>query len=234
MIQNHSTPRLDDSALAEPSAAHSSGEPSGWTGGLGALGRRIVRIAREEVRADPRKVAAHAVSSFLPQFSFNRTRTALLRAAGFRIGAFSAIMGGVNVTGPGKVTELLSIGERTIVSGPLHINLGAPIRIGNGVNLGHDVWLLTIDHEVGPSEYRCGLSLAAPITIGDGAWIGSRVTILPGISIGEGAIVGTGAVVTQDVPANTLVAGIPARFVRDLQLSERRSPRQQRASFLEE
>jgi acetyltransferase-like isoleucine patch superfamily enzyme len=218
---------------ASPPALHDSSE-SHASFGLGALGKRIARIALEEVRHDPRKVVAFAVSRFLPQFCFPRTRTAVLRAAGFRVGAFSAIMGAIDVTGPGNVGELLSIGERTIVSGPLHINLGAPVRIGSGVNLGHDVWLLTIDHEMGPSEYRCGLSLTAPITIGDGVWIGSRVTVLPGITIGDGAVVATGAVVTRDVPPNTLVAGIPARFVRDLQFAEPRSQRQQRATFLED
>jgi acetyltransferase-like isoleucine patch superfamily enzyme len=229
MTQDASTPILLDSV---PDSNAAPGPVSGWTD-LGMQGRRIARVAHEELRADPRKIAASAVSRLLPQFCFNRTRTALLRAAGFRIGAFSGIMGALDVTGPGDVTELFSIGERTIISGPLHVDLGARVRIGSGVNLGHEVWLLTIDHEIGSGEYRCGPSLTAPITIEDGAWIGSRVTILPGITIGKGAVVGTGAVVTRDVSPNTLVAGIPARFVRDLDSTQPRSSRQQRAAFLD-
>jgi maltose O-acetyltransferase len=231
MTQNASTPNLDD---AGPDSNTATGPVSGWTDGLGAHGWRIARVAHNELRADPRKVAALAVSRFLPQFCFNRTRTALLRAAGFRIGSFSGIMGALDVTGPGNVTELLSIGDRTIISGPLHVDLGAPVRIGNGVNLGHDVWLLTIDHEIGSGERRCGPSLAAPVTIEDGAWIGSRVTVLPGISVGRGAVVAAGAVVTRDVRPNTLVAGVPARFVRDLDSAPPRSLRQQGATFLDD
>jgi maltose O-acetyltransferase len=55
-----------------------------------------------------------------------------------------------------------------------------------------------------------------PVTIGNGAWLGARCTILPGVNVGEGAIVAAGAVVTHDVPANTMVAGVPARAIRDL------------------
>jgi maltose O-acetyltransferase len=218
---------------ASASALDDSGSASARTHGLGAFSKRIVRAARSEVRFDPRKVAGLAVSSFLPQFYFTRSRTALLRAAGFRIGASSAVMGSIDVTGPGALTELLTIGEKTIISGPLHINLGAAVRIGSGVNIGHDVLLLTIDHEMGDPEYRCGPSLAAPIAIGDGVWIGSRVTVLPGISIGKGAVVATGAVVAHDVPPHTLAAGIPARFVRDLESGQPRSTRQKRAVLLE-
>jgi acetyltransferase-like isoleucine patch superfamily enzyme len=195
---------------------------------------RILRVALAELRLDPRKVAAHSISRLLPQFAFNRTRTALLRAAGFHIGARSAVMGVFDVTGPGSVSELFSIGERTLISGPVHINLGAPVRIGNRVRIGHHVLLLTIDHEIGLSASRCGKLSAAPITIGDGAWLGSRVTVLSGISIGAGAVVATGAIVTRDVPPDTLVAGVPARFVRDLELDQPKSTRQQRAILIED
>ncbi len=71
---------------------------------------------------------------------------------------------------------------------------------------------------MGPSEARCGRLVAAPITIGNGVWIASRVTILPGITIGDGAVVAAGAVVTRDVAPNTLVGGVPAKVVRDLDL----------------
>jgi tetrahydrodipicolinate N-succinyltransferase len=58
--------------------------------------------------------------------------------------------------------------------------------------------------------------VAAPISIGDGVWIGSRVTVLPGVSVGRGAVVAAGAVVTRDVAPDTLVAGIPAVVVKHL------------------
>ncbi len=140
----------------------------------------------------------------------------MLRAVGVRIGSRSLVMGPLDITGPGRVQDLFSIGDDTFVTGPLHVDLGAAVRIGNRVRLGHQVALLTVDHEIGPSAQRCGDVLVAPVIIGDGAWLASRVTILPGVSVGNGSIVAAGAVVTNDVPPNTLVAGVPARVVRDL------------------
>jgi maltose O-acetyltransferase len=176
----------------------------------------IARAARNELTLDATQVACSAISRALPQLSFVRSRTAMLRAVGVRIGSRSLVMGPLDITGPGRVAELFSIGDDTFVTGPLHVDLAADVRIGDRVRLGHQVALLTVDHEIGPSEQRCGQVLVAPVIIGDGAWLASHVTILPGVSVGNGSIVAAGAVVTNDVPPNTLVAGVPARVVRDL------------------
>ena len=58
--------------------------------------------------------------------------------------------------------------------------------------------------------------LPAPIHIGSDVWFGARVTVVPGITIGDGAIIGAGSVVTKDVPARTVVAGVPARVIREV------------------
>jgi maltose O-acetyltransferase len=193
---------------------------------LARLGRRIWRAGRNETDIDGRKLYIGATSRFLPHLSFNRTRTTLLRRAGFRIGAGSLIMGHIDITGPGDIAELLSIGDDTFITGPLHIDLGARVRIGDRVRTGHHVALLTFDHEIGPSAFRCGQLTAAPIGVGDGAWLGSYVTVLPGVEIGAGAVVATGAVVTRDVAPNMLVAGVPAKQIRDLDDDE--APRSER------
>lgn len=182
----------------------------------GGFGNRVVRAAIAEATFDPRRVLVNAVSRALPQLSFNRTRTALLRASGVRVGARSLVMGPLNVTGPGDLRELLSLGEETLITGPLHIDLGAPVLIGSRVRMGHHIVLLTIDHEIGPAEYRCGRLVSAPIRVEDGVWIGSCVTILAGVSIGHGSVVAAGSTVVRDVPPNVLVAGVPAKFVRNL------------------
>ena len=181
-----------------------------------SLSARLSRALVEEMNVDLRKVAAQFVSRALPQFSFSRTRTFALRRAGLRIGLRSGILGPIDFTGAGDIRELFSVGEDTFISGPLHVDLGAEVRIGSRVQLGHHVVLLTINHDMGPSSARCGPQVMAPITIGDGVWIASRVTILPGVTIGDGAVVASGAVVSRDVEPNTLVAGVPARVVRVL------------------
>lgn len=140
----------------------------------------------------------------------------MLRAAGVRIGAGSQIQGPISITGIDVPYEQLSFGEHTLVSGRLHVDLGASVTIGDGVRIGHDVSLLTVGHEIGSEALRSGARQARPITVGNGAWLASRVIVLGGVSIGAGAIVAAGAVVTRAVPANTLVAGVPARVVRTL------------------
>jgi maltose O-acetyltransferase len=177
--------------------------------------RRFVRALRREVAFAPRSVATELISRGLPQFAFNRTRTSLLRIVGVSIGAGTSIMGSVRITGPGPMS-LLSFGRNTAVSGSLHVDLGARVCIGDRVHFGQEVMLLTMDHEVGPSAERCGRLVSAPIAIEDGVWIASRVTILPGVTIGKGSMVAAGAVVTSDVPPDTLVGGVPARVLRSL------------------
>jgi maltose O-acetyltransferase len=181
-----------------------------------AWGTRLARAWVEETGFDSRKVVIHFVSRALPQFSFGRARTFALRAAGIRIGRGSGVLGPIAFTGHGDARELFSIGEETFISGPLHVDLGAEVRIGSRVQLGHSVMMLTVEHEVGPASARCGPRSAAPITVGNGVWIASRVTILPGVTIGDGAVIAAGAVVSNDVDPNTLVGGVPAKLLRTL------------------
>jgi carbonic anhydrase/acetyltransferase-like protein (isoleucine patch superfamily) len=180
---------------------------------------RLLLAARSELaHLKPRAAAAQALAGALPQLTFNRVRTAILRAGGIRIGARSLALGAIKVTGRGNPAELFSIGSSSLVTCPLHVDLGARVSIGNNVYIGHDVALLTADHWAGPSESESGPkdAVAAPIEIEDGVWIGSRVVVLAGARIGAGAVVAAGAVVTGHVPPDTLVAGIPAMIIRDL------------------
>ncbi len=176
----------------------------------------FVRVVREELRVDFHRVGANAVSRMFPQHSFVRVRTVLLRAFGVRVGAKSCFAGSLKITGSGSLARLLSFGPGCYLTGPLHIDLAAPVRIGSHVYMGYEVMLMTVDHALGPSGQRCGSRVYGDIEIGDGAWLGSRTVILPGVRIGAGAVVAAGAVVTKDVDPDTLVAGVPAKFVRDL------------------
>ena len=92
------------------------------------------------------------------------------------------------------------------------------IYIGDGALIGHNVVLATLNHAMSPS--RRGTMVPAPIRIGKNVWIGSNAAILPGVTIGDGAIVAAGAVVTRDVPENAIVGGVPAKVIRHLREEE--------------
>jgi serine acetyltransferase len=190
--------------------------------------RRLLRAVRSELSVTPRTMATYAISRGFPQFAFSRTRTLLLRAAGVSIGAGTSIMGTLHITGYGS-PSLLSFGRGTAVSGPLHIDLGARVTIGDRVHFGQEVMLLTMDHEFGTPDERCGRLTSAPIRIEDGVWLASRVTILPGVTVGCGSVVAAGAVVTRDVPPNSMVGGVPARLIRNLDDDAPKSLRRRRA-----
>jgi len=177
---------------------------------------RLKRVAFEEVETLISRRVFSELSQAFPGQSFSRTRTALLRRAGLKIGRSSLVQGSMRITGEGNPCDNISIGNFTLISGSLHCDIGAPLRIGDRVRIGHDVSLLTVDHRVGPQEMRCGERKFGTIEIGDGAWLASRVVVLPGVSIGAGSIVAAASVVTRDIPPNTLAVGAPARVVRDL------------------
>ena len=76
--------------------------------------------------------------------------------------------------------------------------------------------LITGAHHVGDENNRCDDLEPRAIIIGDGVWLGARCIVLPGISVGRGSVVAAGSVVTKDVPINTMVAGVPAKVVKEL------------------
>lgn len=111
-------------------------------------------------------------------------------------------------------------GKNIIVGKNVFINAGCKfqdqggITIGDGTLIGHNVVLATLNHDLSPSM-RSNLH-PAPIVIGKNVWIGANATVLPGVTIGDGAIVAAGAVVTKDVAANTIVGGVPAKFIKKI------------------
>jgi maltose O-acetyltransferase len=191
---------------------------SRWFERARKLEARVTRLLHDEVVwLQPAKVCAEVLTSALPHLSMGYVRTSVWRAAGLRIGPRARILGPLHITGRGPWQDYLTIGSDCFLTGPVNFDLQAPVTIGDRVSIGHGVRFLTVDHEIGDSAQRCGPTFAEPITIGDGVWLGSACIILPGVTIGKGALVAAGAVVTRDVPPNTLVAGVPARAVRTLQ-----------------
>jgi maltose O-acetyltransferase len=179
-------------------------------------GRWLDALYQESGAFHFKLVMAQLVLAPLPLYVGTRLRAMVLRLAGFRIGRGTVLWGTPTITGSGDLYKRLIIGDDCWLNAGCFFDLGAPITIGNRIAFGHQVLLMTGSHTLGGPERRCGSLFSRPITIEDGAWIGSRATILPGVTIGAGAVVAAGATVTADVPPNTLVAGTPARVKRSL------------------
>jgi acetyltransferase-like isoleucine patch superfamily enzyme len=112
----------------------------------------------------------------------------------------------------------ITIGKDVFINSGCHFQDQGGIEIGDGALIGHNVVLATINHDLNPKENR--KNHYAAIKIGAHVWIGSNATILPGVTIGDYAVVAAGAVVTQDVPAMTVVGGVPARVLKTIQEEE--------------
>jgi acetyltransferase-like isoleucine patch superfamily enzyme len=136
-----------------------------------------------------------------------------------------------------RLSEIIgsSLDDSTIVFAPFYTNFGRFIRIGKGVFINHacsfldlggitiednvligpQVCLVTENHPLDPADRR--VLVCKPITVKRNAWIGANATILPGVIIGENAVIAAGAVVSKDVPANTVVGGVPAKIIKTIQ-----------------
>jgi maltose O-acetyltransferase len=177
--------------------------------------KKISNLIKEEVIGyHPRLQFAQFICSLLPFYAGSRIRALALRAAGFNIGQGCTIWGMPIITGGHTLYKNLHIGNNAMINLGCLFDLGAPIQLGDNVALGHYVSILTTSHLQGPPDFRAGSIYALPVNIERGAWIGTHTTILPGVTIGSGAIVAAGALVTKNIPANSLAGGIPARIIK--------------------
>lgn len=105
----------------------------------------------------------------------------------------------------------IHIGKNVFINSCCHFQDQGGIYIGDDVLIGHNVVLATIDHDLDPYDRQ---NHYAPIRIGNRVWIGSSTVITKGVTIGDGAVIAAGAVVTKDVEPNTVVGGVPAKLIR--------------------
>jgi maltose O-acetyltransferase len=110
----------------------------------------------------------------------------------------------------------ISIGDRSFVNYDAVMLDVAAITIGATCQIAPRVQLLTATHPVDPSARRDGWEYGKPITLADNVWLGGGVIVCPGVSIGQDTVVGAGAVVTRDLPAGVVAAGVPARVLREI------------------
>ncbi|MFN2524376.1 MAG: DapH/DapD/GlmU-related protein [Mycobacteriales bacterium] len=159
-----------------------------------------------------------------------RRHVARTFATARRVGADAVVLGSPVVDGTdleiGVRFKIWSAHRQTLVSGPGRIRIGngvfinsgvvvyseAAITIGDDVALANEVYVM----DTGSHGIEGRNPEPAPVSIGDGTWVGARAIVLPGVTIGKRVVVAAGAVVTKDVPDEVLVAGNPARVVREL------------------
>lgn len=168
-------------------------------------GRRWSRLFQFRQAVRDLVVNGLLASTLIP--STHRWR--LLRFARVRV-----CRGGIN---PGVwlgSTSTISIGEGTFVN--YRVRIDGSTSIGRDCNIGYEVMFCSSTHELGTPTRRAGRATSAPITVGDGTWIGARAVILPGVTIGDGCIVAAGAVVASNCEANGVYAGVPAKRVKEL------------------
>jgi maltose O-acetyltransferase len=110
----------------------------------------------------------------------------------------------------------ISIGDRTFVNVEAVMLDVAPIEIGAACQIATKVQLLTAAHPIDPEPRRLGWEYAEPITLADNVWLGGGAIVCPGVTIGQDTVVGAGAVVTRDLPAGVVAAGVPARILREI------------------
>jgi maltose O-acetyltransferase len=142
-----------------------------------------------------------------------------LKALIYAVGLGLDIDGSAHICSSVKFrTYPIHIGARTHI-GPgctFYGSNGTLIFVGKDCDFAPEVILITGTHAIGSHDRRAGVGQGLPIEIGDGCWIGTRVIILPGVTIGAGSIIAAGAVVTQSVAPDSLYAGIPAVLKRKL------------------
>jgi acetyltransferase-like isoleucine patch superfamily enzyme len=140
------------------------------------------------------------------------------RVLGWRIGPKATILMGqhIQMAGIRSSGMKVSIGRGTVINHGCLLYTTGGLLIGENVSISSGVWLVTGTHDMNdplfPDSYK-------PIIIGNHAWLGMRATILAGVTIGEGAVVMAGAVVTRDVPPYAVVGGVPAKLVTQRKLN---------------
>ena len=117
--------------------------------------------------------------------------------------------------------EFIEVGNNFFSNHNLVILDCAYVRIGENVFIGPNVGIYAAAHPIAAEQRNVfGTEFSKEITIGDNVWIGGGVTVCPGVSIGDNAVIGAGSVVTKDIPANVVAAGVPCRVIREITLDD--------------
>ena len=171
--------------------------------GVSRLGAWLVKYY-----PDAWRLPTYVINHFVARIPFNFIRIRGFQLAGVRFvdAASNGVMLGTRIWGPSG----LSIGYDSVINRECRIEARGTIAIGHSVNISHAVRLQTGSHNIRSDEFE---AIYKAIVIGDYVWICEAATVIGGVTIGEGAVVTAGAVVTKDVDPWTIVGGVPARRI---------------------
>jgi maltose O-acetyltransferase len=172
--------------------------------------RLLLAVQTEFVGIHPRLHAYNLAARLVPLGAPGDVRARLLRLAGFSVGAGTLVHGPLHMSGPRGVVQRLVIGAACSIAPDCSFELSEKLTIGDRVTLEPGVMILTSTHELDSAHHRAGALVPSPVTIGNGVWLRARSMVLPGVKIGDGAVIEAGAVVNKDVLPNARVGGMPA------------------------
>lgn len=173
-----------------------------WEQGLGKIVARF-----ESYLLDFTLMCLH-VTTHLPSHTL---RNWIWCCVGVKLGNGSTLHTGVRVYDPRNI----SVGDGTIVGYGVFIDGRDKVRIGNHTDIASEVMIYSSEHDIHASDFA---PISAEVKIGDYVFIGPRVIILPGVKIGDRAVVAAGAVVTKDVEPGEIVGGVPAKVIGERKL----------------
>ena len=180
--------------------------PLGMVHALSRLPRPAKRLLSTVywIAYDARDFAAECIG-WLPS---NTLRGLLWRLVGLRKGSHTSIHRGCRFYRPSAVR----VGAHSVINRDVLLDGRTGLTIGDNVSISEGVAVFTLEHDPNSPSFA---NRGAPVRISDRVFVGARAIVLPGVTLGEGAVIAAGAVVTHDVPPYTIVAGVPARRIGD-------------------
>ena len=160
------------------------------------------------------KYATNHIISHIPSYTIRYAW--YHRILGWQISPNAAIFMGQHVQMSKIRNQKVSIGKNTVINWDCMLYTTGGLIIGENVSISAGVWLVTGTHDINHPQF---IDTYKPIVIKNYVWIGMRATILAGVTIGEGAVVMAGAMVTHDVPPYAVVGGVPARVISQRELT---------------